>query len=270
MPLVFVTDAPTLWDSSYADIVGVQYEFPTQYRDYVRPGERFLYYRGARGTGRGGTGYFGNGVVGELRDSSKPGHLIVQVDDVALYEDVLSIRDPAGNYWETGSTAGTNWANGVRRVSDAVFDGITVAARPVADVVDSSVGFADPGHASAMERYSVRVALDELRREFPGVVVREMPVNNPGYDIEVALDPVPLHVEVKGTVLPAPVFHLSEGQRQHAELLGGAFRLMVVYSINVGAKRHKTLSCEGPLDASRVQLQPSSWTGLLRSGAVVE
>ena len=41
-----------------------------------------------------------------------------------------------------------------------------------------------------------------------------------GYDIEVVLAAGDLHVEVKGTILPAPAFHLSEGQREHAELMG--------------------------------------------------
>ena len=56
MPLVLVTDAPTLWESDYGDVVGMQYEFPEQYRTYILPGERFLYYRGCRGSARGAVG----------------------------------------------------------------------------------------------------------------------------------------------------------------------------------------------------------------------
>jgi hypothetical protein len=67
-----------------------------------------------------------------------------------------------------------------------------------------------------------------------------------------------LHVEVKGTVLPAPIFHLSEGQRQHADLLGDRFRLVVVYQIDVRQRTHQVLSCSGPLSIDKATLQPAS------------
>lgn len=234
MPLVFVTDAPTLWESDYADIVGMQYEFPEQYRSYVLPGERFIYYRGSRG--RAAVGYFGEGVVGDIRPSARPAHLIAKIHDVLLYDEAVEIKDAAGNYWETGSTRGTNWANGVRRISDEVFEAITGAAGGVHPKINLPVPVwqtPDPAHASAMELYAVSVAMSLLADEFGAAHVREMPVNNPGFDIEVSRPSGPLHVEVKGTILPAPVFHLSEGQRKHAELLGDRFRLVVVYQIDV-------------------------------------
>lgn len=267
MPLVLVTDAPTLWESDYADIVGKQYEFPEQYRTYVLPGERFLYYRGARGRARGAVGYFGQGVVGDVRPSSKPGHLIAKVEDVLIFGAAVDIRDPAGKYWETGSTRGTNWANGVRRISEDVLQAIAVAAGSTAEATEVGVSTwqrADPAHASAVERYAVGVATSLLEGEFGRAHVREMPVNNPGFDIEVTRPDRPsLHVEVKGTVLPAPVFHLSEGQRQHAALLGDRFRLIVVFGIDVSRRKHHVLSCSGPLGPDKATLQPASWTGVL-------
>lgn len=266
MPLVFVTDAPTLWESDYADIVGLQYEFPEQYRAYVLPGDRFLYYRGSRGSARGAVGYFGEGVVGDVRPSGKPGHLIAKVHDVLLYDDAVGIKDAAGNYRETGSTRGTNWANGVRRISGDVFEAITGAAgstRQTTEAIAPTWQRADPAHASAMEHPAVGVAMSLLADEFGASHVREMPVNNPGFDVEVTLPSGMLHVEVKGTVLPAPVFHLSEGQRKHAELLGGRFRLVVVYQIDVKQRTHQVLSCSGPVSAEKATLQPASWTGVL-------
>lgn len=262
MPLIFATGAPTLWDSDYADIVGVQYEFPDRYRNLVAEGDRFLYYRGSRGA-KLGSGYFGEGIVGRIASSAKPDHLIAKVHDVELFGDVVSIRDAGGNYFETGTTAGTNWANGVRRLQDSRYDAVISAASASPKPTRPGPGFAAAAHASAMERYSVDVVLDILRLEFDPASVHEMPVNNPGYDIEVVLPTGDLHVEVKGTVLPAPTFHLSEGQRQHAELLGTRWRLYVVYDINSSPPAHKIIDCTGAQLAAWGNLKTEAWSGLL-------
>lgn len=263
MPLVFVTDAPTLWASNYADIVGVQYEFPERYDGLVASGERFLYYRGSRGAGQVGAGYFGQGIVGEIRASAKPNHLIASVHDVELFADAVSIKDGLGNYFETGTTSGTNWANGVRRVSDLAYDAIMLAAERSPEPARPGPGFAPPAHASAMERYSVQVILDLLADEFGETSVSEMPTNNPGYDIAVTLPTGDLHVEVKGTVLPVPAFHLSEGQRRHAAMLGEHWRLYVVYAIDTLRHAHEVMRCSGAQLAAWGNLQAEAWTGVL-------
>lgn len=262
MPVVFVTDAPTLWDNDYADITGVQYEFPDRYRNLVAEGDRFVYYRGSRGAALG-TGYFGEGIVGEISNSGRPDHLLVELHDVALFAEVVPIRDPNDNYYETGSKTGTNWANGVRRVTDAQFEAIMTAAGGTSDLPRSGPGFADPAHASAMERYSVNAVLSMLRAEFGWSLVHEMPVNNPGYDVEVRLPTGAMHVEVKGTILPAPAFHLSEGQRKHGELRGDDWRLYVVFGIDVPGHRHQVEWCSGTQLAARAHLAPESWRGVL-------
>lgn len=107
------------------------------------------------------------------------------------------------------------------------------------------------------------VALSLLDDEFGATHVREMPVNHPGFDIEVTLPSGMLHVEVKGTVLPAPVLHLSEGQRQHAELLGGRFRLVVVYRIDKHRREHEVARCSGTQLAAWGNLQAEAWSGVL-------
>lgn len=264
MPVVFATDAPTLWESSYADIVGVQYEFPARYKNLVAEGDRFLYYRGSRGAAQG-VGYFGQGIVGKIGLGMRPDHLLAALHDVSLYGDPIPIKDDAGNYLETGSTTGTNWANGVRRIDDTRFDSIAMRAEESATPRRSFPSFADPAHASAMERYSVAVVLDLLRTEFPGGQVREMPANNPGFDIEVVLPVGDLHVEVKGTVLPTASFHLSEGQRSHAISRGVRWRLYVIHAIDVAAKTHEVLWCSGADLECRAGLVPAAWSGTLRA-----
>ena len=261
MPLVLATDAPTVWDADYADITGVQYEFPERYRSYVTPGEQFVYYRGVRS---GQSGYFGEGVIGSVRPGSRPDQLIADVLDVALFDEIVPIRDVAGVYMETGSVKGTNWANGVRRIDAAAFERISGTGLRAPALPMSSSYWPGHEHASRLERYSVAVAMNLLEAEFGRGSATEMPAGNPGYDISVErAGDEPLHVEVKGTVLPAPAFHLSEGQRRHAEARGDGFRLIVVYAVQARHGRHKVSQCSGFELESRATLSPHSWLGVL-------
>ena len=54
MPLVLTQNELTESGHDYADRLGVEYEYPTRYRNLVRTGERFVYYRG-RKRAAGGT-----------------------------------------------------------------------------------------------------------------------------------------------------------------------------------------------------------------------
>ena len=265
MPVVFATDAPTASGHKYNDVLGKQYEYPLRYRTLVKPGDSFLYYRGSRGTPDGRSVYFGVGVLGEPRDSPEPGQLIVEVHDVELFNEPVPIKASDGSYLETGSRRGTNWANGVRRISVEALARILEASAsspaPTRRPASPNRAFASPQHASALERYSVKVALELLADEFGTESVHEMPPGNPGYDILVERPSADLHVEVKGTTLLDPVFHLSEGQRQHAAALGADFRLVVVYEVRLGQSHHKVVTVAGPLDSEKVDLQPEAWTG---------
>lgn len=52
----------------WADDTGARYQYPNQYRNLVRPGLPFVYYRGIRRSGgkRGTAEYFGTGFVGKV------------------------------------------------------------------------------------------------------------------------------------------------------------------------------------------------------------
>ncbi|KQR08544.1 hypothetical protein ASF78_20055 [Cellulomonas sp. Leaf334] len=84
----------------------------------------------------------------------------------------------------------------------------------------------------------------------------------------VARSPGDLHVEVKGTVLQDPVFHLSEGQRLHAEARGEDFRLIVVYNVDRVTRTHLVATLLGPLDPSKVDLKPEAWAGRVQPARV--
>jgi hypothetical protein len=265
MPVVFATDAPTASGHKYDDVLGKQYVFPVAYEALVSPGDTFVYYRGRRGRKDGRPAYFGAGVVGAFRDSTDPEQLIVEVCDVVLFDEQVFAKAANGTYLETGTTQGTNWPNGVRRLSEEALERILRSgSMPLSSTNTPGTGprgFASPQHASAMERYSVKVALELLGERFEAAQVHEMPAGNPGYDIVVRRPAGDLHVEVKGTVLEDPVFHLSEGQRQHAAARGTDFELIVVYAIEVSSETHRVALIEGPLDPGKVDLQPQAWTG---------
>jgi hypothetical protein len=76
MPIVLASNEANASDKfNWQDITGVQYHYPNGYRNTIRPGERFIYYRGMRrADGRRGTAeYFGCGTIGDIRrDESIP------------------------------------------------------------------------------------------------------------------------------------------------------------------------------------------------------
>jgi hypothetical protein len=69
MPLILTSnEAIASDDYDWEDVTGVQYHYPNGYRSLIRPGERFVYYRGVRRAGnrRGNAEYFGTGLIGEV------------------------------------------------------------------------------------------------------------------------------------------------------------------------------------------------------------
>ncbi|WP_147795627.1 protein NO VEIN domain-containing protein [Cellulomonas sp. Y8] len=262
MPIVLTTGAPTASGRTYRDIVGKQYEFPIRYRHLVVTGTPFVYYRGRRGTRLGEPQYFGDGVVSFIEEPDATSDtMIAHLADVRLFDTPIAAKNRDGTYIETGTSKGTNWANGVRKIDSGTYR--YLIARTSNSQPDAIRSKATPDHASRLERYSVNVALQMLATEFGRDSVEEMPPGNPGYDIAVKSGPSVLHVEVKGTVLPSPVFHLSEGQRRHSELLGDRFMLVVIYDVDLHRSTHKVVTLRGSLDRQDLDLQPDSWIGRL-------
>ncbi len=73
MPLVFTQNDVSVADIDYADELGKVYEYPARYRKLIRPGEKFVYYRGRRrADGSAQTpSYLGCGTVGEISEKGK-------------------------------------------------------------------------------------------------------------------------------------------------------------------------------------------------------
>jgi hypothetical protein len=136
LPLVLASNDANATDRySWKDITGVQYHYPNGYRNMIRPGERFVYYRGFRRAdgARGQAEYFGRGVIGDIwRDSAVPPNTPKRrwawycgIEDYVPF--VISV--PAkidGVFFETIHS--TKWRNGVRALSERDFDRILAAA----------------------------------------------------------------------------------------------------------------------------------------------
>jgi hypothetical protein len=131
MPLVFAENEETESGITYADRTGVSYQYPRPYRRIIKPGERFIYYKGRRkrGGGRAPQVYFGVGLVGMTApDFSRPNHFVCEILDYQPFAIPVPFKNPAGSYLEAGASRRGHFQRGVRVVSEQDFRGILEAA----------------------------------------------------------------------------------------------------------------------------------------------
>jgi hypothetical protein len=98
MPVVLVSNDPNTSElrDQWKDVTGVQYHFPNMYRNIIKPGEHFVYYRGVhREVGpRGPAIYFGTGVAGAVwLDPETAGNS--EGEDVVIPTGTRAILAPA-------------------------------------------------------------------------------------------------------------------------------------------------------------------------------
>ena len=140
MPLVLSTNEATESGIAYADVTGVESEYPCRYRKLVRPGERFVYYRG-RPLPRGKTRpqqYFGTGVIDEIsKSASGADRLICRILDYREFSNPVGLRWSNGTRVGPGGTAGgLSYRTGVRVITEKIVTGllqigIPARSRPV-------------------------------------------------------------------------------------------------------------------------------------------
>lgn len=134
MPLVLAQNEVTASGHAYADVEGVQYEYPARYARLIQPGVGFVYYRGRR-RANGETGpqeYTGVGVIGRVRPGSAKGLLICSIVAYRRFENPVYFKRD-GEYLESaasafGARAGLYFRQGVRQISSDIFDTILGAA----------------------------------------------------------------------------------------------------------------------------------------------
>jgi hypothetical protein len=130
MPLVLMQRA-WLDDPKYKDTEFCVYHYPRQYFDFIRGGEKFVYYRPSRGaTAAEASAYFGCGELGDWwEDPEDSSHRFVGVRRPIKFPVPVSHADPSGRMYES-SFASRNSFQGrsVRHVDDLDYFRILSAA----------------------------------------------------------------------------------------------------------------------------------------------
>jgi hypothetical protein len=274
MPIVLTENEATESGITYEDRTGVSYQYPRMYKGLITPGERFVYYRGRRR--RDGRRlpqvYFGTGVVGEVStDAASGNRLTCRILDYRPFEMPVPFKSESGQYLEIGGQRRGYFQRGVRSLSAGEFARIlesaegtrleTVAAEPQETKPSSQLNYASPATLRAVEHFAVQVAVDELRRRYPGTQVQVLPRNNPGFDIEVKSVHETLYVEVKGTERAVAQFLATEGELQFSRRNSKCYRLIVVYRIDLTRGTYQVLWYEGPIsDEAGFRLRPVQWS----------
>lgn len=235
MPLVLTTnDFVANPDHAWNDVEGVQYHYPNGYKNKVRTGEEFVYYRGVlRKSGpRGQAEYFGRGRIGAVRidpespNRSRPSWFCGIEDYVPFTPTVPAKLN--GMFYE--DIPQNMWRNGVRSLDQATFGRIVAAAGqsavasdalptpPLANLVETDsliiprgrsnggangVGYRKSKRAKEVGDWAELKVVEFLRRlgGCAEVVHRAAQLETPGWDIDYRDATGALHrVEVKGTL----------------------------------------------------------------------
>src|SRR5262249_10568892 len=129
MPLVLAENEATESGIHYQDRTGISYQFPKMYLRLIKPGERFVYYRGRKKVtgGRAPQVYFGIGIVGAVRvDPAHSGRYVCDVLDYTPFPSPVFFRRGPSQYLESRAGRGY-FQRGVRTISDTDFAAIVAA-----------------------------------------------------------------------------------------------------------------------------------------------
>lgn len=137
MPIVLMQRA---WhdDPQYKDTEFVVYHYPRQYFDEIRGGERFVYYRPARGAPSGqASRYFGCGELGDVYpDPGDSTHRFVDIRKPVRFPQPVPFEDSAGRMYESQyPNRNAFQGNSVRHIDELDFHRILIAAGLVGSVL---------------------------------------------------------------------------------------------------------------------------------------
>ena len=171
-PIVLVQNEATVGGEYdfWEDHTGVQYQYPNQYRNRIRSGRPFVYYRGVRRAdgSRGEQEYFGRGVIGRTwLDPSQPADIpkkdrrwYCAVEDFEEFSKPVPAKRADGSNIE-GLTGSMAWRTGVRELSITAYNEISSFAGGRSLTRDRSfvpVGAATPSEVEIGEVLRVRCA----------------------------------------------------------------------------------------------------------------
>jgi hypothetical protein len=284
MPLVLTTNefVPNP-DHAWNDVEGVQYHYPNGYKNKIRPGEEFVYYRGVlrkRGP-RGQAEYFGRGRIGEITPDpatvgqSRPSWFCAIEAYVPFNPPVPAKRD--GVFYEI--IPQNMWRNGVRSIDQATFDRILEAAGatttpPIAVPISAigrpeeaddliipkgkvvgagkagGVGYRRSKRAKEVGDWAEQLVVELLKTQggCADIVHRAAVLETPGWDIDYRDENGVLHrIEVKGTVGGAfSAIDLTANELRAAQQHGSEYWIFLVANCLTDHPRIQRIS--GPAD----------------------
>jgi Domain of unknown function (DUF3883) len=162
------------------DDTGVQYHYPNQYRNRVRPGREFVYYRGVRRTGgrRGTAEYFGSGMIGEVwQDPDQPNDTpaakrrwLCSIQDYVPFDRPVPAKDGGKAFEKMPSYLG--WRTGVREIPFRTFEEILSAASAASSRHKQPAPQVNVASATWVERTSDLLLKRPVAGPMPGGAVR--------------------------------------------------------------------------------------------------
>ena len=152
-------------DRIYADAEGSLYHYPRQYFTRIKPYDSFVYYRplGESTERSDSKRYFGYGVLGTpFPDVDRVDHRFVPIIKYDRFPTLVPLRDPFGNYYETGTSKALPAQSAVRAIGEIEFHRI-LAAAGVASVSVATVPSTEDVAAIAYAGRPISYPRDELR-----------------------------------------------------------------------------------------------------------
>jgi len=285
MPLVLTQNEVSATDVDYADEVGASYEYPTMYRNTIKPGELFIYYQGKRTSGAGiqVPHYFGMGKIGPV-SSAPNGRLRCVIEDYKAFASVVPFKI-GDRYLEPGANdrpsrlVGGFFQRGVRLITQATFDEICgFGLKNIQVKKASSMGSPKPSRAAKskpskvpksaetdVHELAMALARAEAKERWPGAKVFNPPPGLP-FSLAVRLPGgTTQHIAVRATAEGNPLVRLTEGDIKFSKSAAGAYLLWVFYAVDVEKRTAMFLSHEGPITSSVIDLAAAVHGGLLQA-----
>lgn len=170
MPLVLMQRA---WkdDPKYKDTEFVVYHYPQQYFDCIHGGEKFVYYRPARGANaQQASSYFGCGELGDVwEDPYDPTHRYVGIRKPIRFARAVGYADASQQMYESRfATRSAFQGHSIRYIDDLDFyrileaAGLTGAAIADAPTIDDVMaGIASPLKAPPLDEFRPLLVVPE-------------------------------------------------------------------------------------------------------------
>lgn len=298
MPLILTHNEVNVSDAhNWQDDEGVQYHYPTKYRNKVLEGERFVYYRGVNRLNgkRGDAHYFGTGRIGLItqdpdpeRQTSGKKAWFCQIEGYERFPSGVPAKVD-GILREQGPS--NQFRDGVRVVDDETFESIldasglaqgyaapgnafpqpeNVFAKPAGNLLIPSKGNAGGGntsprhsrHAKAVGDWAEELALRILQNIAGSThhIHRAAIGETPGWDLDYLDANGRLHrVEVKGTQAAAfRNVEITANELDAAKRYGSEYSLLLIAKCMSASPRYQQINNPaGCIDHNEWSIMPT-------------